>query len=74
MGNASTSVASGSCRYLTAGVTVASAGILALSPVAVLPNPLRSHRRLLIRRQEMAPRAVTHRMATPANPKWVELT
>ena len=38
MGYAITSVASGSCRHLTAGVTVASAGILALSLVAVPPD------------------------------------
>jgi hypothetical protein len=38
MAHASTSAASGSCRHLTAGVTVASAGILALSLVAVPPD------------------------------------
>jgi hypothetical protein len=38
MGYASTTVASGSCRHLTAGVTVVSADILALSLVAVPPD------------------------------------
>ena len=38
MGYTRTSVEPGPCRHLTAGVTLASAGILALSLVAVPPD------------------------------------